>query len=116
MQVSPIDYFPSKLAKAPRFCNRTQERDLLRSNINLGRHTVLVSPRRYGKSSLVHQVVLDMQIPCAAIDLFLAHDGKAITKRILDGISNVISQILPLSQKALITAQSFFSHFKVAME
>ncbi len=116
MQPSLVDYFPAKLAKAPRFCNRTQERELLSSNIQLGRHTVLVSPRRYGKSSLVHQVVLDMQIPCAAIDLFLAHDGRAITKRILDGIASVISQIIPLSQKALITAQGFFSHFKVVME
>lgn len=116
MKSSPIDYFPSKLAKAPRFCNRTEERKLLCSNINLGRHTVLISPRRYGKSSLVHQVVSDMQIPCASIDLFLAHDGKAITKRILDGISGAISQIMPLSQKALITAQSFFSHFKIVME
>lgn len=111
-----IDYFPAKLAKAPRFCNRVQERELLINSINLGRHTVLVSPRRYGKSSLVHQVVEDMQIPCASIDLFLANDGKAITKRILSGISSAISQIIPLSQKALTLAQSFFSHFKVVME
>jgi AAA+ ATPase superfamily predicted ATPase len=75
-----------------------------------------MSPRRYGKSSLVHQVVRDMRIPCAAIDLFLAHDGKAITNRILDGISRTISQIMPLSQKALMTAQSFFGQFKVVME
>jgi AAA+ ATPase superfamily predicted ATPase len=111
-----IDYFPSKLAKAPRFCNRVQERALLKNNINLGRHTVLVSPRRYGKSSLVHQVVLDMEIPCGAIDLFLAHDGKAITKRILDGVGSALSQIMPLSQKALATIQNFFNHFKVVME
>src|ERR1700676_2122256 len=99
MKPSLIDYFPSKLAKAPRFCNRIKERGLLSNNIKLGRHTVLVSPRRYGKSSLVHQVVVDLQLPCAAIDLFLAHDGKAITKRILDGISSAISHIMPLSQK-----------------
>lgn len=116
MNPTPIDYFPSKLAKAPRFCNRTVERESLNNNIRLGRHTVVVSPRRYGKSSLVHQTVLDMGIPCAAIDLFLAHDSKAITKRILDGISNVISEFIPLSQKALQVAQSFFSHFKVNLE
>lgn len=116
MLPSLIDYFPSKLAKAPRFCNRKEERKLLSNNIQLGRHTVLVSPRRYGKSSLVHQVVLDMRLPCAAIDLFLAHDSKAITKRMLNGISSVISHIMPLSQKALTITQSFFSHFKVVIE
>ncbi len=116
MKLTFIDYFSSKLAKAPRFCNRIKERALLINNIKRSRHTVLVSPRRYGKSSLVHQVVVDMRIPCAFIDLFLAHDGKAITKRILDGIAQVISQIMPLSQKALTTAQGFFSHFKIVMQ
>lgn len=111
-----IDYFPAKIARAPRFCNRTQERALLSSQINLGRHTVLVSPRRYGKSSLVYQVVQDLQVPCAFVDLFLAHDGNAVTKRILSGISQVISHIMPLSQKALNTAQSFFTRFKVVLE
>jgi AAA+ ATPase superfamily predicted ATPase len=110
------DYFPAKLAKAPRFCNRVEERAQLQRSILLGRHTILVSPRRYGKSSLAHQVVLDMAIPYASIDLFLANDGKAVTKRILDGVSDVIAQIMPLSQKALSIVQKYFSNFKVVLE
>lgn len=110
------DYFPAKLAKAPRFCNRLKERELLANNIQRGRHTVLVSPRRYGKSSLVNQVMIDMRVACASIDLFLAHDGKAITRRILDGVSNVISQIMLPSQKTLGVIQGFFSRFKITIE
>lgn len=46
MKSSLIDYFPAKLARSPRFCNRIKERELLTNNIQRGRHTVLVSPRR----------------------------------------------------------------------
>jgi AAA+ ATPase superfamily predicted ATPase len=110
-----IDYFPSKLAKDPRFCNRLEERQLLSRNIELGRHTVLISPRRYGKSSLVHKVVADAKLPFASIDLFLAHDDKAITKRIIQGISKAINQIIPVTHKALAMVQNYFSDFKVIL-
>lgn len=114
--VSVIDYFPSKLAKSPSFCNRLAERELLTRNIHLGRHTVLISPRRYGKSSLAHEVIVNLTLPFASIDLFLAHDGKAITKRILDGISHAINQMIPVTQKALIGIQGYFGHFKIILE
>jgi hypothetical protein len=109
------DYFPSKLAIGERFCNRTRERNLLKNNIIKGRHTVLISPRRYGKSSLVHQVVAELEMPFTAIDLFLAHDDKAIIKRVLQGISEAVSLILPPGEKFLQTVQNFFHHFKVTL-
>ncbi len=50
-----FDYFPSKLATGKAFCNRINELTQLRMNINKSRHTVIYSPRRYGKSSLVNK-------------------------------------------------------------
>jgi uncharacterized protein len=114
MSESLIDYFPLKLAKGSQFCNRVLERKELRRNIELGRHTVLVSPRRYGKSSLVNKVALELKMPFESVDLFLAHDDKAITKRILTGIANIISFLVPVSQKALAIVQKCFSSFKVS--
>jgi len=110
-----IDYFPSKLAKDPRFCNRIAERQSLKRNIEMGRHTVVISPRRYGKTSLIHKVVGDANLPFAAIDLFLANDNNAITKRILEGISEAITNILPVTQKALAIAQTYFNNFKLVL-
>jgi len=75
----------------------------------------LVSPRRYGKSSLVHHVVSESKLPFASIDLFLAHDDKAIIKRILTGIAEIVSQILPLDQKILQKLQALFSKFRVSL-
>ena len=95
------DIFPSKLALGEQFCNRVDERQLLKSNIKKCRPTVLISPRRYGKSSLVHQVVSELNLPYASVDLFLAHNDLAITKRILQGVSEIVSNILPPREKLL---------------
>ena len=107
------DYFPSKLALGKQFCNRVNEKALLHANIENGRHTVLIAPRRYGKSSLVFKVAEETNYPLASIDLFLAYDDKAITKRMLNGISQCLSQIMPLKQKVLDKLQSLFNHFKI---
>lgn len=109
------DYFPSKLAVGAQFCNRTKEKNFLKENIAKSRHTVLIAPRRYGKSSLVIYVVNELKAPLAAVDLFLAHDDQAVTKRILAGIGQAMSQIMPLNQKVLAKLQGFFSKFRVSL-
>ena len=110
-----FDYFPSKLAVGEAFCNRVSELKQLNTNINKSRHTVIYSPRRYGKSSLVNKAVTDLGLPHAVIDLFLAHDDKMITKRIMLGISSIISQLLTPSEKLLKKVQESFRNFKVTL-
>ena len=44
--------FPLGKAYGSAFCNRIDETKKLISNIENGKHTFLVAPRRYGKSSL----------------------------------------------------------------
>lgn len=109
------DDFPSKLALGAQFCNRKKEKEFLKENISKCRHTVLIAPRRYGKSSLAINVVHELKVPLASVDLFLAHDDNAVTKRILAGISQAVSQLLPLDQKILVKLQSLFSKFKISL-
>lgn len=109
------DYFPARLATGNRFCNRVKEQAELKRNIEIGRHTVLVSPRRYGKSSLVHKVVGDIRLPAAYIDFFMAHDDRAITLRLLNGIADVISQIMPVTQKTLAILEKYFTRLRVSL-
>jgi len=115
MESTMKDYFPSKLAKGDQFCNRTKERTALHENINKGRHTVLIAPRRYGKSSLVFKVAHESKLPLASVDLFLAHDDAAVTKRILVGIGQAVSSIMPLNQKILAKLQTIFNNFRVSL-
>lgn len=49
--------FPSRTASGKAFCNREKERDLLINNILHLRHTLIISPRRYGKTSLAFKTM-----------------------------------------------------------
>ncbi|MCK4608111.1 MAG: ATP-binding protein [Gammaproteobacteria bacterium] len=109
------DNFPLKLALGDYFYNRKSELALLKLNISKCRHSVLVSPRRYGKSSLVHKIVSELQMPFISIDLFLAHDDKTITQRILNGIADVLAQIMPANTRSLGIIQKIFSNFKITL-
>ncbi len=114
MNLAIEDYFPSKLAKGDKFCNRVNERALLKRNIELARHVVLVSPRRYGKTSLVNKVSTEMAIPFQSIDLFLAHDDATVIKRIMTGIGHAVSQLVPNAHKAGAIIQNYFRGFKIS--
>ena len=52
-----IRYFPQGIASDSSFYNRDQERSDLKNSIQMHEHVVLVAPRRYGKTSLVMQVL-----------------------------------------------------------
>jgi len=57
------------------FANREAEFEKLRSNLTNGINTMIISPRRWGKSSLVEKVILDInkkdkKIKTVLIDLF----------------------------------------------
>ena len=62
-----------KIAINPEFTNRTEEIERLKNNISAGINTIIISPRRWGKSSLVKQVreaTKDQNLSFCYIDLF----------------------------------------------
>ncbi|OGO95700.1 MAG: hypothetical protein A3F41_03715 [Coxiella sp. RIFCSPHIGHO2_12_FULL_44_14] len=89
-----MEYFPLGLAEGKAFCNRAQERKKLQSNIELSRSTIVTSPRRYGKSSLVLYVLKELQIPYERVDLFVTLDESTVAKEIINGVNNLINKII----------------------
>lgn len=85
------NFFPRGIAKGEAFCNRVAERKRLALNIQSGQHTLLISPRRYGKTSLVRYVIDEMGIPYGEADLFVAIDAKRIEQRIMSGIKMIFN-------------------------
>ncbi|HMC97974.1 MAG TPA: hypothetical protein VKG92_09980, partial [Flavobacteriales bacterium] len=72
-----MDHHPfkfGKLAEGVHFVDRDRERQRLKGNVLSGVNTILISPRRYGKSSLVQQAAEDLKkdkrIRFAQVDLF----------------------------------------------
>lgn len=110
-----LDYFPAKLATGVQFCNRVKEKKILARHVAQIRHILLVAPRRYGKSSLVLNMTQAQKLPVAMVDLFLAHSDAAVTKRMLDGVSAAISQIMPRNQKVLAKLQGILNKFRILL-
>lgn len=92
--------FPARIAKAQSFCNRVNERAELKQRILQNEHTVLVAPRRYGKTSLIGHVLAENEFPSINIDLFLANSTTFIKNAIHEGVTQLLEQLLPKQQAA----------------
>ncbi|MEO8588153.1 MAG: hypothetical protein ABI432_02200 [Flavobacteriales bacterium] len=96
-----MDHHPfkfGKLAEGVHFVDRDRERQRLRNNVLTGVNTILISPRRYGKSSLVQQVSEDLaqdkRIRFAQVDLFEVRDEREMLERITAAVIIATSNTL----------------------
>ncbi|OGT54464.1 MAG: hypothetical protein A3F17_07685 [Gammaproteobacteria bacterium RIFCSPHIGHO2_12_FULL_41_15] len=94
-------FFTTKVASDKTFCNREQESRLLLSNIQKNQHTVIVAPRRYGKTSLVVHTLMKEKCLCARIDLFCVVYEEDVCRKIANGISKLIREISTFSEKTM---------------
>ncbi len=113
MNNSPIEYFPLSVATGNAFCNRVEEKKRLMTCIAHQRPLLVVSPRRYGKTSLVLRVIEEMQLPYAHIDLFSVIDEDDLERVVLQGVGRLISSIEPIPDKALKLAKTFFNSLNI---
>lgn len=88
-------YFPQGVVTGEYFCNRENERSILKNSIESHEHVVLVAPRRYGKTSLTTQVLKENKFPGVSMDFFFALTQEEVCKTISEGISHIISSLLP---------------------
>jgi uncharacterized protein len=93
-------YFPQGIAADNSFCNREKERNAIKCSMTAHEHIVLVAPRRYGKTSLIMQVLKENDVPGACIDFFFALTQAEVIKIITEGISKIISELLPKTKGA----------------
>jgi uncharacterized protein len=109
--------FPLSVATHTAFCNRTAELSALQIFIEQHRPVLLVSPRRYGKTSLALRAIEASQLPYAHIDLFSAVDERDIERLILKGVGQLIARIESLPQRALKLASDIFegTHIRAAL-
>lgn len=108
-QDTAIDLFPLSVASGKAFCNRIDETERLKLCMTHHRPVLLVSPRRYGKTSLALHGIKQFGLPYAHIDFFSAVDDQDIEYAILRGIGKLISSLESAPQKALALATDFFS-------
>lgn len=88
-------YFPQGIAIDSSFCNREKEKIGIKNSIEAHEHIVLVAPRRYGKTSLIMQVLKENDFPCVNIDFFFVLTQSDVAKSVAEGVSKVASLLLP---------------------
>lgn len=101
-------YFPTGIVTGRSFCNREKEREFLKKRLDQNAHIVMMSPRRYGKSSLIAQFTHDQNIPFVSVDLLPATSGKYVKNAIVEGVAQLLDTIMPTVKK---TQQKFMRYF-----
>ncbi|MCD8524221.1 MAG: hypothetical protein LRY67_00150 [Gammaproteobacteria bacterium] len=106
------DYFPQGLAFGKAFLGRETEKLWLSQNIKQRHHTVLVAPRRFGKTSLVLNVLSEQKIPFCELNFHLIVSAKSVEKKIIDGVLNIMNQFVSTPEYKLKVIRSFFTRAK----
>lgn len=104
-----ITDFPTGIAEGRAFCDRVLETRKLVDNITKGRHTVLISPRRYGKSSLAKTAIRATHFPHAEIDLFVAIDHLSVEAQFLKGVKELIQKVSDTPEQWFGALRNFFA-------
>ena len=95
-----IDLFPITIATGKAFCNRTAEREELKKYIQNGRHTVIIASRRYGKTSLINQVLQEAKFPYTIMELTMATSLDDLERIIIKNVGTLLDILLPKTIKA----------------
>lgn len=113
MQLTDVTrYFPSGIAFGEAFINRDKERSALKKNILANRHMLLMAPRRYGKTSLIHQVASEIEISFGMVDLLAVYSDDSVLDMLYDKIGKLLIELLPPLQQAKEKVLQIFSSMK----
>lgn len=105
-----MDYFPLGLAEGKAFCNRVAEREKLKTNIDANRSSIIISPRRYGKSSLVLYALEKLNVPYKRVDLFVALDEATVAREIIHGVNALLNQVAKTPEKLIVAMKDILKN------
>lgn len=108
-----IDYFPLGTAYGQAFCNRKQELHYLRHNIAASRPTLIMSPRRYGKTSLALRAFTLAKTPYTHIDFYKALDASDVAQAVTHGVGDLLGKLESKPKQLLRLANDFFADLQV---
>ena len=111
---SARELFPLGVAVGQAHCNRTAERRELSANVRDGVHTWIWARRRIGKTSLIEQVLRDIEpsIAAARLDLLLAHDAQEFQSRLQGCVERLGARLAPQRSSSTAKLAKAFAAWK----
>ena len=110
------DFFPQGLALGDNFCNRVDEQARLTHDIALAKPVLVISPRRYGKTSLILKVLHKMNLPFACMDLYSHLNEVEVQNAILSAVGDILYALESAPKKALQFVTDFFSDLSISFK
>ena len=106
------ELFPLGKAYGKAFCNREAETQKLIGNLESGKHTFVVAPRRYGKSSLCEHAFSKSGLPWDKVDFHLAITEKDIERFILNAVIRLVGKSVGKIDKLAATIKKVVKNLK----
>ncbi len=98
-------FYYGGVVKGIHFCNRENEINELRTDINAGMNVLIYSPRRFGKTSLVLETVRQLNYKCVYFDMFGITDQEEFINEYFNAISTSLNKptetVIQFFKKAL---------------
>lgn len=104
--------FPLGKAYGDAFCNRTDETNKLLGNIQNAKHTLIIAPRRYGKSSLAERVIAQSELPSIKINFHLCTSEEEVSALVLDSVNSLIGKAISNAEKLISTLKKYLSNLE----
>src|SRR5579871_5910901 len=110
-----INVFSRGIASGKSFCNRLSETEQLTRNIHSITHTLLISPRRYGKTSLALRAIESAGISYVYIDLFMKYKTEELLDEFFQGVGSLLSKFVKPTEKAIKKVESMLKNISVSL-
>lgn len=104
--------FPLGKAYGEAFCNRGEETNKLLGNIKHGKHTLIIAPRRYGKSSLAERAIERSKLPAVKINFHLCTSEEEISQLVLDSVIKLIGKSIGQVEKLMSSIKKYISNLE----
>lgn len=102
------------IARGAYFADREDELRLLKDDVRSGQNVVVISPRRYGKTSLVERAISDLRrrgVLVAYLDLFRTPTKEQLADDLAQAMyDGLVSRV----ERAVRKSATFFAHLPVA--
>src|SRR5579872_7311770 len=104
--------FPLGKAYGEAFCNRQEETERLVGNIQNCKHTLIIAPRRYGKSSLAEKAIEISKLPFAKINFHLSTSEEEIAQMVTDSVIKLMGNSFGKVEKLMASIKKYLSHLE----
>lgn len=107
--------FPLGKAYEDAFCNRTEETKRLVGNILSCKHTLIIAPRRFGKSSLAEKAILESGLPSIKMNFHLCTSEDEVCALIVDNVIKLIGKSIGSVEKIITSIKKYITNLEPAI-